>query len=68
MLNHGPNVDDSAEMTHSLRILGTSALPRLRAVEDPGGVAEPRWSRQLAAHRARRSRAHSIARRRIADR
>jgi hypothetical protein len=23
MLNHEPNVDDSAEMTHSLRILGT---------------------------------------------
>jgi hypothetical protein len=23
MLNHGPNVDDSAEMTHSLRIPGT---------------------------------------------
>src|SRR5262245_25782756 len=44
------------------------ARPRLRAVEEPGDVAEPRWSRKLAAHRARRTRAHSIARRRIAER
>jgi hypothetical protein len=33
MLNHGPNIDDSAEMTHSLRIPGTSCIVN---VQGPG--------------------------------
>ena len=43
-------------------------LPRLRAVEEPRDVAEPRRSGQLAAHHPRRTRAHPVARRRVADR
>ena len=43
-------------------------LPRLRAVEVPRDVAEPRRPRKLPAHHPRRARAHSVARRRPADR
>jgi hypothetical protein len=42
-------------------------LPRFRAVEEPRDVAEPRWSRKLSAHRTRRTRTHSVARRRVAN-
>src|SRR5260221_1363923 len=37
-------------------------LSRLRPVEVPRDVAEPRRSRQLAAHSPRRARPHSVAR------
>jgi hypothetical protein len=35
-------------------------LSRLRTVEEPRDVAEPRWSRQFPKNRARRARAHSV--------
>ena len=43
-------------------------LSRLRPVEVPRDVAEPRRSRKLSAHDPRRARTHSVARRRSADR
>jgi Transposase DDE domain len=42
-------------------------LPRLRPLEVPRDVAEPRRSRKLPAHDPRRARAHSVTRRRPAD-
>jgi hypothetical protein len=42
-------------------------LPRLRAVEEPRDVAEPRRPRKLPSLRAQRARTNSIARRRAAD-
>jgi hypothetical protein len=43
-------------------------FPRLRPLEMPGDVAEPRRARKLAAHGPRRVGAHSIPRRRPANR